>query len=67
MSEPTTKDMKTPQAISLSADPAQARKEVWLQAWVTVAACWNCNQASVAAAWADKCLDAFDKKFGAGA
>lgn len=39
------------------------RKRVWLEAWCSVASCWNMVEIETCATWADHCLEAFDKRF----
>ncbi len=41
----------------------KTRQEVWVRAWVNVAAATNCRQSDVATTWADKCLTAYDERF----
>jgi hypothetical protein len=39
-------------------------EEVWLRAWVAVAASSNCVSKDSADRWADHCLEQFKKRFG---
>lgn len=49
--------------IDLSKDYAMSEAQVWLTAWVAVAACDTCRDLDAPARWADKCLEAFAERF----
>lgn len=43
--------------------PLNAREEIWVKAWVHVAAASNSTNVNTATNWADVCLADFDKRF----
>lgn len=50
-------------SITIDKDGEVARRQVWLSAWLAVATSDSCYSKDAPAAWADRCLEAFDSRF----
>jgi hypothetical protein len=49
--------------LQIDKDAEIAQRQVWLAAWLTVAACENALDKDTAARWADACLKAYNDRF----
>lgn len=49
--------------ITTGKDADISEAQVWLTAWIAVAACDTCRDMDSPARWADKCLNAFRERF----
>jgi hypothetical protein len=47
-------------------DLEEAKRKIWVYAWVGVAASSNCTKTTACDAWADICVKQFEKRFNTG-